>query len=321
VPGPLRVLLTGGVGYLGGRFARFLTESGYEVVLGTRTPERVPEWAAAYPVVRTDWTQEAALARACAGADAIVHLAGMNAQRCAEDPVGAIEFNAACTARLLSAACREQVRRCIYLSSAHVYGSALVGAVDESTCPQPRHPYATSHRAAEDVVRLAQHSGRIEGLVVRLSNSYGAPADPAVDCWSLLTNDLCLQAVRARRLVLQTSGEQRRDFVPLGEACRALAHLLAVPAAVFKEEVLNVGGGWAPTLLEMAALIAARVSAVLGFCPEVHTGARTDAIGGGPLEYRIARLLGTGFTLDPTAVMTELDRLIRFCQRHRESLP
>jgi UDP-glucose 4-epimerase len=322
VPGPLRVLLTGGLGYLGGRLARFLTESaGYEVVLGTRTPERVPEWAAAYPVVRTDWTQEAALARACAGADAIVHLAGMNAQRCAEDPVGAIEFNAAGTARLLSAACREQVRRCIYLSSAHVYGDALVGTVDEGVCPQPRHPYATSRRAAEDLVRHAQHSGRIEGLVVRLSNSYGAPADPAADCWTLLTNDLCLQAVRTRRLVLRTTGEQRRDFVPLTETCRALTHLLAVPAALLQQEVVNVGGRWAPMLWEMAALIAVRVSAVLGFRPEVHTGDRTDVVGGGLVEYRIARLLATGFEPDPDAVVPELDRLIGFCQEHRKSLP
>ena len=316
------MLLTGGVGYLGGRLARFLAErADYEVVLGTRTPERLPEWAATYPVVRTEWTQEATLTRASAGVDAIVHLAGMNAQRCAQDPVEALEFNGVGTARLLTAACQERVRRFIYVSSAHVYGSSLVGTVDENTCPQPRHPYATSHRAAEDVVRLAQQAGRIEGLVVRLSNGFGAPADPAADCWSLVTSDLCLQAVRSRRLTLRTRGEQRRDFVPLAEVCRALTHLLVAPAAVCKEEVLNLGGGWAPTLRELAALIAARVAAVLGFCPELHRGEGSDAIGPGLLEYRIARLLGTGFAPDPTATTTELDRLIRYCQQHRESLP
>lgn len=315
------MLLTGGLGYVGGRLARVLAErAGHEVVLGTRTPERVPHWAASYPVVRTDWAHEAALARACAGVDAVLHLAGMNAQRCAADPVAALEMQGVGTARLLSAACREQVRRFIYLSSAHVYGSALTGTVDESTCAQPHHPYATSRRAAEDAVRHAQHSGRIEGLVVRLSNGYGAPADPGADCWSLVTNDLCLQAVRTRRLVLRTTGAQRRDFVPLGEVCRALAHLLAAPATVFKEELVNVGGGWAPMLRELAALIAARVSAVLGFCPEVRAGAGTDAIGSGLAEYRIARLLAAGFAPDPNAVVVELDRLIGFCDEHRESL-
>lgn len=318
----MRVLLTGGVGYLGGRLAGHLAErGGYEVTLGTRTPERVPGWATAHRVVRTDWTQEVALAGACAGADAVVHLAGMSARHCAADPVGALEFNGCGTARLLSAACRAQVRRFIYLSSAHVYGAALVGRVDESTCPQPQHPYATSHRAGEDVVRHAQQSGRIEGLVIRLSNSYGAPADAAADCWSLLTNDLCLQAARTRRLVLRTTGEQRRDFVPLSQACAALAHLLAAPAAVCREEVINVGGGWAPRLRELAALVAARVSAVLGFSPEVLSGDGNDAIGGELIEYRIARLLASGFRLDPAAAAAEIDRLVRFCQEHQESLP
>jgi UDP-glucose 4-epimerase len=316
------VLLTGGVGYLGGRLARFLAErEGHEVLLGTRTPQHVPKWAVAHRIVQTDWAEEATLARACAGVDAIVHLAGMNARRSAEDPVAALEVNGVGTARLLSAACREGVRRIIYLSSAHVYGGALSGRVDEGTSPEPHHPYASSHRAAEDVVRLAQHAGRIEGLVVRLSNAYGAPADAGADCWSLLTNDLALQAVRSGRLVLRTTGEQRRDFMPLAEACRALAHLLAVPAAILKQEVINVGGGWAPMLREMAALVAERGSAVLGLRPELCMGDRTDAIGGGLVEYGVARLLATGFKPDATAREAELDQLLRFCQDHSESLP
>ncbi len=318
----MRVLLTGGVGYLGGRLAPVLAaRAGYEVVLGTRTPERIPGWAAAYHAVRTDWTQEPELARACEGVEAVVHLAGMNARRCAEDPVGALEINGVGTARLLNAACRAQVRRFIYLSSAHVYGAALAGTVDETTCPRPRHPYATSHRAAEDVVRQAQSSGRIEALVVRLSNTYGAPADARADCWSLLTNDLCLQAVRTRRLILRTTGEQRRDFMPIGEACRALTHLLGIPAAAFEQEVLNVGGGRAPMLRDMAALVAARASEVLGYCPEVRSGDRTDPTGSELVEYRIARLVATGFEPDASAVTTELDALIRFCKEHQGSLP
>jgi UDP-glucose 4-epimerase len=318
----LRVLLTGGLGYLGGRLAGFLAEhTGYEVVLGTRTPERVPKWAAEYRIVRTAWADQEVLVSACSGVEAVVHLAGMNARGCNQDPIGALELNAVGTARLLSAARRAQVRRFIHLSSAHVYGGALVGTVDESTCPAPRHPYATSHRAGEDVVREAQRARRIEGLVVRLSNSYGAPADPAADCWTLLTNDLCLQAVRSRRLVLATTGEQRRDFMPLGDVCRALAHLLTVPAAVFDDEVINVGGGWAPTLREMAARVAARVEAVLGFHPQVHLGERSDAVGSGLIEYRIGRLLASGFAPGQNAVMAELDGLIRFCDARRESLP
>lgn len=318
----MRVLLTGGVGYVGGRLAGLLSaRARWEVVLGTRTPQRAPAWAQPFRLVRTDWTEEATLAQACAGVDAVIHLAGMNAQACAADPVGALAFNGVGTARLLRIACRERVRRFIYLSSAHVYGSALHDTVDERTCPEPRHPYASSHRAAEDVVRAASHAGEIEGLIVRLSNAYGAPADAGADCWSLLTNELCLQAVRTRRLVLRTSGAQRRDFVALGEACRALAHVLAVPAALCSQPVMNVGGGWAPTVREMATLIAARVAQVLGFRPEVQIADRADPVGSALSEYRIARLLESGFAPDPAAAVTEIDQLIRFCHEQSESLP
>jgi UDP-glucose 4-epimerase len=316
----VKVLLTGGVGYVGGRLAAFLAGSAaHEVVLGTRTPQRVPAWAAAHRVVETDWTQAGTLERACAGVEAIVHLAGMNARRCAEDPAGALEVNAVATARLLRAAAAGGVRRFIYLSSAHVYGAALEGTVDERTCPAARHPYATSHRAGEDVVRHAQQSGGIEALVVRLSNSYGAPADSGADCWTLLTNDLCLQAARKRRLALRTSGAQRRDFVPLAECCRALAHLLGAPAAVYGEEVINLGG-WTARVREMAELIAARVAVVLGFHPEVELGERSDAAGSGLIEYRIERLRASGFQPDQDARSVEIDRLIRFCEEHRQSL-
>jgi UDP-glucose 4-epimerase len=319
----VKVLLTGGVGYLGGRLAEFLAaHTEHDVVLGTRTPERAPAWAKSYPCVRTDWTEPTNLFAACKNVEAIVHLVGMNAACSAADPPGALEVNGLGTARLLRAACDAGVRRFIYLSTAHVYGDSLTGIVDEVSCPRPRHPYATSHRAGEDAVRAASFSTGIEGLVVRLSNAYGAPADCSADCWSLLTNDLCLQSVRTQRLTLRTKGDQRRDFVPLGEVCRALAHLLSVPASTLKNnETVNLGGGWAPTLREMAMLVGKRSDAVLGFHPEVVSGSTADATGGGLIEYRVTRLLASGFEQNPNALIAEMDGLIRFCHRNRESLP
>src|SRR5205807_10500909 len=114
--------------------------------------------------------------------------------------------NGLVTARLARAAAKQGTARFIYLSSAHVYGAALSGHVDEHTCPAPRHPYATSHRAGEDAVRLACDGSAMAAIVVRLANAFGAPVDPAVDCWHLVTNDLCRQAVKTRRAVLKTPG-------------------------------------------------------------------------------------------------------------------
>jgi UDP-glucose 4-epimerase len=290
----------------------------HEVTLATRTPGSMPSPAVNVRVVPIDWARDADLENTCASMDAVVHLAGVNAAECLRDPVAALEFNGLATARLLRAAAKQGVSRFLYLSSAHVYGAALRGFVDERTCPQPVHPYATSHRAGEDAVRLAGQEDTIEGLVVRLSNSFGAPAHPRVDCWSLVTNDLCRQAVTARREVLKSAGRQRRDFIPMTEACRALAHLLVLPSPLLGDGLFNVGGAWAPTVLEMAELIAERVAAKLGFRPHVVPGTLDDRRGGEDLEYSVAKLAATGFEVWRDAAVEELDRLIAFCAQQHE---
>jgi UDP-glucose 4-epimerase len=314
----LRILLTGGLGYLGGRLAQTLAGApDHELILGTRRRvAAAPPWLPQATIAAMDWSDERELARVCRGMDAIVHLAGMNAKACAKDPLGALAFNGVATARLLRAAIEQGVSRFIYLSTAHVYGAALSGSVDEKTCPAPRHPYATSHRAGEDAVLMAHAAGTVQGIVVRLSNSFGAPVEPEVDCWSLLVNDLCRQAVATRQMVLRTAGQQRRDFVAISDACRAIVHLLKAPAAIVAEGLFNVGSGWAPTLLEMAEKAASRVESVLGFRPQIRTGVARDAVGDGKLDFGIRRILDTGFEWPQQSIVEELDRLIVFCARH-----
>lgn len=317
----MRVLLTGGFGYIGSRLAQMLAASTEnEVTVGTRRMVPPPQTAPDANVVAIDWSSEASLLRACRGIDTVVHLAGMSAADCARDPVGALVFNGVGTARLVAAAIQQRVTRFVYLSTAHVYGAALTGVVNELTCTQPRHPYATSHRAGEDVIRLAHRGAMIEGIVVRLTNSFGAPVDPSGRCWSLLINDLCLQSIRTRRAVLKTEGTQRRDFLPISEACRAIAHLLAVPAQSLGDGVFNVGSGWAPTALEAAEVVAARIEEQLGFRPEIHIGTAHDNVGDGWLDFRVQRLLNTGFVPRRQASMEELDKLIAFCVRYESRI-
>jgi UDP-glucose 4-epimerase len=313
----LRVLLTGGFGYVGGRLAQSLAgRADFQLTLGTRRTLAAPSWAPEAAVVVTDWSSERELTRVCRGMDAVVHLAGMNATDCARDPVAALAFNGDATERLLRAAIEQRVTRFIYLSTAHVYGAALSGSVDESTRPEPRHPYATSHQAGENVVLAANAARAIQGIVVRLSNSFGAPMEPDADCWSLLTNDLCRQAVVAHQMVLRTAGQQRRDFIALSEACRAITHLLIAPSSAVAPGLFNVGGGWAPRLSEMAELAASRVEAVLGFRPEIHLGTTHDAVGEGDLDFGMRRILDSGFVPRSEAKLEELDRLVTFCARH-----
>jgi UDP-glucose 4-epimerase len=308
-----KVLITGGFGYLGGRLAQFLvSQENYEILLGSRLQTQPPPWLSQAKVVETQWGSLQCLQEICSGVDSIVHLAGMNAQDCAADSAAALEANAVATTRFLQAAIRQKVERFIYVSTVHVYGSPLAGAITEETNPTPVHPYAVSHRAGEDAV---SQSREIEGIVIRLSNAYGAPADKDVNCWMLLVNDLCRQAAISGRLVLHSPGLQKRDFIPLHDVVRAIKHLIELSVDKFGSALFNLGGEASYRIIDLAELIAVRCELVLGFRPEIE---RPDSVLGESypeLNYKIDKLKETGFSLNGN-IENEIDATLKFCHKN-----
>src|SRR5690606_29599263 len=105
-------------------------------------------------------------------------------------------------------------------------------AVSEDTPTSPTSAYARARRACEELLLSADD---IEAVVLRLSNAVGAPADPSVDRWTLVANDLGRSAVLDRKMVLHSTGQQWRDFIALTDACRMIAGTLAptVPPGVY----------------------------------------------------------------------------------------
>ncbi len=308
-----RMLITGGFGYIGGRLAQALAIlPEVKVVLGTRTNHAPPDWLPNASVATTSWNDFKILRKACEGVHTVLHLAAMNEIDSERDPVGALEINAVASARLLEAAKAENVQRFIYFSTAHVYSSPLVGDIDETSCPRPSHPYAISHRAAEDLVLSAHDKGLLNGIVLRVSNSFGAPAHVGVNRWTLLVNDLCKQAVNTGELRLRSSGLQKRDFITLTDVCRAAVHFSVLSREELNNGIFNVGGAWTPTVFEMAGLVANRCELVLGFRPKIiRPDPQANEISL-PLDYRIDKLLGTGFRLTNNHE-DEIDATLRMC--------
>jgi len=264
--------------------------------------------------VQTDWNDAQALQQICNDVDVVIHAAGMNAQDCAANPVTALEFNGLATARLLAAASRAGVKRFIYLSTAHVYASPLTGVITEETCPRNLHPYATSHLAGENVVLSARQRGQIEGIVLRLSNAFGAPVHKGVNCWMLLVNDLCRQAVTERSFILRSAGLQKRDFVTLQDVGKAFSHVLDdLSKEQVSDGVLNIGGAWTPRVIDMVELIQSRCFAVLGFSPGILLPERSDSEVTLALDFQINRLLASGFELTGNAV-AEIDANLLLCR-------
>ena len=265
----MRILITGGFGFVGGRVAQHLHQAGHEVILGSRNERKSPEWLPRAKVVKTDWNDGVALKNICSDVDLIIQAAGMNAQDCVADPVAALEFNGLATTRLVESASQAGVKRFIYLSTAHVYSSPLTGIINEDCCPNNLHPYATSHLAGENAVLSASQRGELEGIVLRLSNAYGAPVHKDVNCWMLLANDLCLQAVKTKKMILKSSGLQHRDFVSMAEVCCVIESFSSCDIASSIDRIFNVGSGRSQSVRKMAQLIQNRCKVIFGFEPEL----------------------------------------------------
>jgi len=310
-----RILITGGFGYIGGRLAQALdAQRDTHVLLGSRFLRDVPKWLPSASVAVTNWGDSASLQGACSGVDTILHLAAMNEVDAAQDPVGALESAGVATARLMESAKAKHVSRFVYFSTAHVYGAPLAGYIDESVCPRPVHPYATSHRAAEDVVLAEHEKGELPGIVLRISNGFGAPAHPDVNRWTLLVNDLCRQAIVTGKLELRSAGLQRRDFITLTDVCRATSHMLNLPVEVIGNGIFNIGGNWTPTISEVTSLVAGRCGVVLGFRPEINLPEPMDGETSIPLDYCIDKLRNTGFKLQGDRD-GEIDATLKLCYK------
>jgi UDP-glucose 4-epimerase len=307
----MRILITGGFGYIGGRLGQFLEGKGHQVILGTREDLPAPFWLPNAETAQIRWNELKSLEHLCEGVDAVIHTAGMNAADCNNDPLAALEFNGLATARLAAAACTMKVRRFIYFSTAHIYSDNLSGIITEKTCPENFHPYATSHLAGEYSVLAACRDMCTEGIVLRMSNAFGAPVDKQVNCWMLLLNDLGKQLVQTNRIILNSNGTQKRNFIPITEVCRALSHLLTFDLPSLKSRIFNLGAS-SCSVFEMADLVRKRYKSIFHLDPEIQRLAPMNIPPVHELEFSVDKLKKTGFSVS-SDFEPEIDHLLRIC--------
>jgi UDP-glucose 4-epimerase len=311
----MKILITGGLGSIGGRLGIHLSEKGHEIVLGTRKNLKSPAWLPTAKMAMMDWESDDSLNEACLNIDLVIHAAGMNATDCELNPVAALNFNGNATSKILTAAVNSGVKTFFYLSSAHVYASPLQGVIDENSFPDNPHPYATSHLEGEKHAREAKNKGLINSTIFRLSNTYGAPASPDVNCWKLLVNDLCMQAAINKQLTLSTSGKTQRNFITLSDVCSVIEDLIHKSESQILPLTLNIGNTYSSTVYEMAVLVQNRCEVVLGFRPEILIANKNlnQENKSFVFESLYSFLFQKKIKDDRYA---EIDELINFCKKH-----
>lgn len=263
----MNILITGASGYLGARLARHLkkTHPDCNLLLASRSGRC--HWIDGLGEQISLELGGASEIRLPQSLDAIVHLAAINEVDCA-DVSKALRVNVEGTWNLIDAAVTAGVKHFVYASTIHVYGP-LEGTLSESSLVHSRHAYGFTHHMGEELFEYATSKYPMSATCLRFSNIIGAPANPRVNRWMLLVNDLCRQAVQTKRLVLK-SPESRRDFIAMTDACAAFEKAVFGYKTRDKFEVFNISRGETIRVRDMAELIADQASRILGSKIEIQ---------------------------------------------------
>ena len=235
----MRILVTGGAGFIGSHFARRLAGAGEEVVVLdklTYSGNRANLDGADVAFVEGDVADRTAVSAAADGADAIVNFAAeTHVDRSIFGAAEFIETDVLGTYVLLEWA-REQGTRFVQVSTDEVYGDVAPGASSKEDDPlRPSSPYAASKAGGDLQVLAAVRTYGVNASITRGSNSYGPNQYPEKIIPLFITN-----ALDGEPLPVYGDGRQTRDWLHVDDHCAAVELVLREGKP---GEVYNVGGG------------------------------------------------------------------------------
>jgi UDP-glucose 4-epimerase len=237
----VRVLVTGGAGFIGSHVADRLLERGHEVAivddLSTGKRENVPEGTRFY---------EADIRSGCAevfqdfGPEALCHQAAqMDVRRSVREPDFDADVNVLGTVRLLQNCVEHDVGKFVFASTGGaVYGEQREFPATEEHPQYPISPYGVSKLAAERYLNYYHAQYGLSYVALRYANVYGPRQDPHGEAGVVAI--FCGNLAAGWPSMINGSGEQTRDYIYVGDVARA--NVLALENEV-PPEAYNAGTG------------------------------------------------------------------------------
>jgi UDP-glucose 4-epimerase len=251
----MRVLVTGGAGFLGAHVVRRLVDLGHDVVVVDRLDHGRPAWLPPVPLLVHDVREWEVLAERVGAADVLLHLAAQASVPAGEaHPVPHLEDNVVATQAALCLADALNVREFRLASTAAVYGNPETLPLAEDLPLKPISVYGIAKAAAEWLTRhWAARHGR-PAVILRPGNIYG-PGQRGEGEGGVVAQ-FCRQLREGRPLRRFGDGYQTRDFIYVADAAAAFCHRLGNPGTN-GALVLNLGTGVATSVNTLGSLLAA----------------------------------------------------------------
>jgi UDP-glucose 4-epimerase len=246
----MRVLVTGGAGFIGSHLVDALVARGDDVVvlddLSTGRRENLATAGDKAQLIVGSVTDPNAVRAAAAGCALVYHQAAVaSVQRTVEAPADTQRVNLGGTLNVLEAARAEGVRRVVFAGSAAVFGDSEALPLVESAQPRPMSPYALEKLASEQYVAVWASLYGLETVTLRYFNVFGPRQDPSSP-YSGVISIFVDRLLSGRAPTIFGDGEQTRDFVYVEDVVRA--NLLAGLAPGASGQVFNVARGESTTL-------------------------------------------------------------------------
>lgn len=252
----MRVLVTGGAGFIGSNLVDALVHDGHEVtVLDDLSTGYVDNVHAAARLIVSDVADPEAVVAAVDGVEVVFHLAAARAVlRSVEAPLESDRANTHGTLTVLEAARRGGVRRVVSTSSSSIYGGAAVTPTPESAPPLPRSPYAVSKLAAEHYARVYWELHGLETVSLRLFNVFGRRQRP--DSQYAAVIPLFIDALRSGRSPeVHGDGLQSRDFTYVDDVVAGFVAAAGAPEEACAGSVYNLAAEGEHTLVELLDIL------------------------------------------------------------------
>ncbi|GAA2874189.1 dTDP-glucose 4,6-dehydratase [Pseudonocardia halophobica] len=258
----MRVLVTGGAGFIGSHFVRSLVSGAYPGLAGsvrvldllTYAGRRENLAGVDVELVVGDIRDPATAAAAVRGCDVVVHFAAeSHVDRSIAGAADFVSTNVVGTQVMLQAALDGGVGKFVHVSTDEVYGSIESGSWSEDHVLEPNSPYSASKAGSDLLARSYHRTHGLDVSITRCSNNYGPYQFPEKVIPLFVTNLL-----DGGTVPLYGDGLNVRDWLHVDDHCRGIALVAASGRA---GEVYNIGGGTELANRELTARLLAAVGA------------------------------------------------------------
>lgn len=259
----MRVLVTGGAGFIGSHLVRACLAQGHEVRvlddLSSGSRRNLRGFESDLELVEASIVDLEATCGAARGVEVVFHQAAIaSVPLSVDDPVRTHAVNASGTVNVLEAARRAGARRVVIASSSAVYGDDETLPKVETLPPNPLSPYALQKLESELYAARYEALYGLETVALRYFNVYGPRQDPA-SMYAGVIPRFSVALAENRPPRIYGDGRQSRDFVFVGDVVAAnLAAATVTPSSHWGP--INIGGGCSVTVLELVE----RMTKVLG---------------------------------------------------------